>query len=132
MGQHLHLYASSDVTPEEVNAWASCRADEYFRMPSPGFEETAFKKICAIMDQHDNDAHLECGSTWCVNIWSDFVWTPRFCDDALLIKAMNDLEHFFIDRPALPNIGQDWLQHPIFDFLKLNRGKIVWGENDGI
>lgn len=132
MGQHLHLYASSDVTIAEVQAWASCRADEYFRMPDPGFEENSCKKIYAIMNRRDNEEHLECGSTWCVNIWSNLVWVPWFASDQLIRKCREDLEHFMLDRPALPGSGSQWLEHPIFGLLEKHKGKLIWGENDGI
>lgn len=135
MGQHLHLYAIEPIEKSAVQAWCNCRADELHRMPDPGFEADSHRRIQQLMWNYErmySDHHIECGSTWCANIWRRLVWQPVIVTDSVIQQARHDLEYFMLWNHHLPGDGVMWRDHVIFSYLEDHIGWVVWGDNDGI
>ncbi len=136
MGQHLHLYASRNVTVAEVSKWCHARAHELIEVPSEA-DQPIVSKVQQEMDrlQRNTPDHLEHWSNWCGPvIWDFLVWQPYTCDDALVGRAVRVASVAMIVHEGVKKMypGMDLTADDVIVFLRAHLGYTVWGDNDGI
>ena len=158
MGQHLRLYASNNVTVQEVEKWCHARANELSEVPSAS-DKPAVDKVQQEMDRLQRTSqpdsgldvatalalygnhyrvipdHLEHWSNWCgVVIWTFLVWKPCVCDAVLVERAVEAAQKAMREHGKLNEMyrGTDFTKDEVIDFLRSHQGMVVWGDNDGI
>jgi hypothetical protein len=114
MGQHLHLYATKELSGMEVESWANYRANDLFE--TPGETAQTVEREMRRLERSGGDDHYEDGPG--INEWKShlFVWKPQICAASTI---------------ALVN-GFDPKATPLMEWLQRHVGFLIWGDNDGI